>query len=254
MTTSTLLLRLEGPAQGWGDAASRWDYRTTMPRPTKSGTLGLLANALGRDYTDPTEDLAALQFGVRADRPGHIEYDFRVAGGGTFPLDSRTAQDNPRLSSDAMGHINYGPPRPSKDNAWTEAGRDGIRRPSTFIADAAFVVSFTGPTPLLEQGAAALERPARLLSLGRRAHPPSHPILHALLDGDRHDDWAETVALLPTSTTTTTDTWAETRRPTPDAVVSYEQPSARRGGGHGPILLTHATVQPPVPADEETAA
>lgn len=245
MTISTLLLRLEGPAQGWGDAASRWDYRTSMPRPTKSGTLGLLANALGRDFTDPTDDLAALQYGVRADRPGHIEYDFRVAGGGTFPLDALTAHTNSRLDGDAMSRVNYGPPRPSKDNAWTEAGREGIRRPATFIADAAFLASLTGDTALLEQAAAALDRPARLLSLGRRAHPPSHPILHTLLDGDQHETWADTVALLPTATATSPDTWVETHVAGPGASVFYEQPSPRRGGGHGPILLTHTTTRPP---------
>jgi len=246
-TTSTLLLRLEGPAQAWGGASSRWDYRTTTDRPTKSGVIGLVANALGRDYADPVDDLAALKFAARADRPGHTEYDFRIAGGGTFPLDARTAWNNPQLVADDSGNINYGAPRLSKNNAWTEAAREGVRRPVTFLADAAFLVSLTGHTPLLEQVAADLERPARLLCLGRRAHPPAHPLLHTLLDGNQHDSWPHQVPLLPVATTTTPQAWVETSPGEGTGVVAYEQPPSppRRGGGHGPLLLSHITTQPP---------
>src|SRR5699024_8532318 len=182
-----------------------------------------------------------------ADRPGHTEHAFRIAGGGTYPLDARTAWNNPQLVADDSGNINYGAPRLSKNNAWTEAAREGVRRPVTFLADAAFLVSLTGHTPLLEQVAADLERPARLLCLGRRAHPPAHPLLHTLLDGNQHDSWPHQVPLLPVATTTTPQAWVETSPGEGTGVVAYEQPPSppRRGGGHGPLLLSHITTQPP---------
>lgn len=245
-TQSTLLIRLEGPAQAWGGASSRWDYRTTTSRPTKSGVLGLVANALGRDYTDPSSDLATLRFAVRADRPGHTEYDFRIAGGGTFPLDARTAWDNPKLAANEASNINYGAPRLSKNNAWTDAAREGVRRPATFIADAAFLASLTGDAHLLEHVAAALERPARLLHLGRRAHPPAHPLLHTLLKEDQHHSWPQEAPLLHGATTPTPEAWVETTSSTA-GVVTYEQPPdpPQRGRGHGPLLLTHTITTPP---------
>ncbi|AHI23419.1 type I-E CRISPR-associated protein Cas5/CasD [Corynebacterium vitaeruminis] len=85
--TATLLLRLKGPLQSWGDD-SRYNIRTTGQVPTKSGVLGLLAAAQGRRRTDPIEDLAGLTFAVRVDQPGTLLKDYQTAekwqtGGGT---------------------------------------------------------------------------------------------------------------------------------------------------------------------------
>lgn len=248
MNTSTLLLRLEGPTQGWGSAASRWDYRTSEHRPTKSGLIGLVANALGRDYADQNDDLTILRFGIRADRPGHLEHDFRVAGGGTFPLDALTAWNNPKLTASPTGRINYGAPRASKNNAWTDSAREGVMRPFTFLADSGFLAALTGPQDTLEAIAAALERPARLVSLGRRADPPAHPLMHSLCPGDHHSDWGSSAPLLETATTVTPVLWEETTTPGPHDIITYEQPpaGAERGHGHGAIALTRYTVHPPL--------
>lgn len=75
---STLLLRLAGPLQAWGDG-SRFTRRDTATAPTKSGVLGLLAAAQGRRRTAPVEDLAGLRFGVRVDQPGRLVKDFQTA-------------------------------------------------------------------------------------------------------------------------------------------------------------------------------
>lgn len=88
---TTLLLRLAGPLQSWGES-SRFARRTTERAPTKSGVLGLLAAAAGRRRTDPLEDLLELQFAVRVDQPGRIERDFQTSigpGGSRFPLTDR---------------------------------------------------------------------------------------------------------------------------------------------------------------------
>ena len=44
----TLLLGLAGPLQSWG-TTSRFDRRETDLEPSKSGVLGLVCAALGRD-------------------------------------------------------------------------------------------------------------------------------------------------------------------------------------------------------------
>src|SRR5574337_1235511 len=76
----TLLLRLAGPMQSWG-TTSRFDERDTQLEPSKSGVLGLICAALGRDRTQPVDDLAALRMGVRVDREGMLMRDYQTATG-----------------------------------------------------------------------------------------------------------------------------------------------------------------------------
>ncbi|MET4224795.1 type I-E CRISPR-associated protein Cas5/CasD [Oerskovia enterophila] len=88
---TTLLLRLAGPLQSWGES-SRFARRTTERAPTKSGVLGLLAAADGRRRTDSLEDLLDLRYGVRVDQPGRVERDFQTTigtGGQRYPLTDR---------------------------------------------------------------------------------------------------------------------------------------------------------------------
>lgn len=255
---ATVLLRLEGPVQGWGGAGSRWDYRSTEARPTKSAVIGLVANALGRTYTDPIDDLAALRFGVRADRPGHIELDYRTAGGGSFPLDARTLQAAEQatgkqepIARDRLGRsLRYGPPRGGLD--WTERNRGTVLRPQTLLVDAGFLVALTGPVETTRQVDAALGSPARLLCLGRRANPPAHDVRHGLLEGDGHFTWFEQVPLLETATDAHPQVWVEEF--SDRACLTYEQPATgqRRGGEKGGVALAHFRATPP--AREEAAA
>ncbi|WP_371619915.1 CRISPR-associated protein Cas5 [Streptomyces sp. NBC_00454] len=51
--------------------------------------VGLCAAALGRDRTDPVDDLAELVFGVRADHPGTPVRDYHSVGAGRYPLRPR---------------------------------------------------------------------------------------------------------------------------------------------------------------------
>ena len=76
----TLLLRLVGPMQSWG-TTSRFDERDTQLEPSKSGVLGLICAALGRDRSEPVEDLAALRMGVRVYREGLLMRDYHTATG-----------------------------------------------------------------------------------------------------------------------------------------------------------------------------
>ena len=74
MGRHTLLIRLAGPMQSWG-TQGRFDVRDTEREPSKSGVVGLLCAALGRDRSEPLDDLASLRMGVRVGPGG------RSAGG-----------------------------------------------------------------------------------------------------------------------------------------------------------------------------
>lgn len=137
----TLLLRLEGPLQAWGDAPGL-DWRPTAPWPTKSGVVGLLANALGRSREEEVGDLAALRMGVRVDRPGEPLLDLHTVRG--------------VVSADG------------KDL------KDKITR-RLYLQGAAFLVGLEGERGFLLRLQEALKNPARTLYLGRRSCLPSPP-------------------------------------------------------------------------------
>jgi len=134
---STLALQLAGPLQSWG-VASRFAWRTTTSAPTKSGVIGLLAAALGRQRDADLSDLAALRFGVRADQPGVRVRDFQTA---------HHADTN-----DSMP-LSY----------------------RFYLADAVFLAAVEGDDELIDNLHAALQRPHFLPYLGRRSCPPSRP-------------------------------------------------------------------------------
>lgn len=139
--TSTLLIPLVGPLQAWGLDA-RFDLRQTATEPSKSGVIGLCCAALGRDRSEPIDDLTALAFGVRVDREGRLTRDFHTAKGviGSSGTDLRTVVSN----------------------RW-------------YLAQAAYLAGLEGSRPLLETIHAALQRPHWPLVLGRKSCPPAVP-------------------------------------------------------------------------------
>lgn len=152
---ATLLLRLQGPIQAWG-VQSRFGVRDTAREPSKSGVIGLLCAALGRNRTKAIDDLAALRMGVRIDRAGSVLMDFH------------TAKDVLRANSDTA----------TKD---TEISR------RYYLADAAFLVGLeSDELSLLEELHTALRNPRWMLFLGRKAFVPSPPV--HLPDGLRQND------------------------------------------------------------------
>lgn len=157
---STLLLRLGGPLQAWGDQ-SRFERRATRPEPTKSGILGLIAAAQGRSREDDLADLGVLGYGVRTEQEGRLVRDYQTAQRPDSVLGK--GWSNPKLS------YRY------------------------YLADALFLAGIQGDRALLEGIAEAIRSPEFPLYLGRRACPPSRPILHvrelgdssaAIVDGD----------------------------------------------------------------------
>lgn len=143
---TTLLLRLAGPLQSWGDS-SRFAQRQTRRAPTKSGVMGLLASAQGRRRTDPVEDLVNLEFVVRIDQPGSVIRDFHTA------IDWRSGQSMP-LSQ------------------------------RYYLADAAFVAGVSGDAGLIGALAAAVRSPVWAPFLGRRSCPPAKPVFLSVVSED----------------------------------------------------------------------
>ncbi|WP_329097245.1 type I-E CRISPR-associated protein Cas5/CasD [Streptomyces sp. NBC_01439] len=136
--STVLALRLAGPLQSWG-ASARFARRTTESAPTKSGVIGLLAAALGRDRTANLTDLAALRFAVRIDQPGTRLRDFQTAR-----------------------HADTDKAMPVSDRF--------------YLADAVFVAAVGGDHALIRALHAAVRAPVHLPYLGRRSCPPQGPL------------------------------------------------------------------------------
>ena len=140
----TLLMRLQGPMQAWG-THSRFDQRDTGLEPSKSGLLGLVCAALGRDRSEDISDLAALRMGVRVDREGVLRYDYQTA----------------------MGVL----------RADTSGVQETVQSWRYYLADAAFLAGLEGhDRPLLEAIHRALLTPRWTLYLGRKSYMPSVPV------------------------------------------------------------------------------
>lgn len=91
---SVLVIRLAGPLQAWGTSSKLADRGTDL-YPSKSGVVGLLANALGRTREDDISDLAKLGFGVA------------VYSSGNVIKDTQTAVLNNRSYADAKANERY---------------------------------------------------------------------------------------------------------------------------------------------------
>lgn len=145
MTAATLLLRLQGPMQSWG-TTSRFDERDTQLEPSKSGVLGLVCAALGRDRSEVVDDLAALRMGVRVDREGVPMRDYQTATGVVIASSGKADPDRTVVS------------------------------PRYYLSDAIFLVGLEGDRSLLKQIHAALKSPVWPLALGRKSFVPSLPV------------------------------------------------------------------------------
>lgn len=161
----SLLLLLKGPLQSWGDE-SRYNTRATGNTPSKSGVIGLLAAAQGRQRTDSIEDLVALDFAVRVDQSGTLLRDYQTA---------QPWQKAPKANASLVTRH--------------------------FLSDAAFVAAIgSEDKELLEGLQGHLRQPTYPLFLGRRSCPApinldlgivDKPVVEALMD---HDAWHATSA------------------------------------------------------------
>lgn len=139
---ATLLMRLVAPMQSWG-TTSRFDERDTQREPSKSGVIGLICAAIGRDRAEPVEDLAALRMGVRVDREGVLMRDYMTATGVVNAVGK--ADEHRTVVSQRY-----------------------------FLSDAAFLVGLEGSDrDMLAEIDTALKRTVWPLFLGRKSYVPS---------------------------------------------------------------------------------
>lgn len=133
--------------QSWG-AECNIATRKTNIFPTRSGIIGLLANALGMDRGESLDIFEPLKIGVRADKPGKIMNDFQTLH-------------------------------------WVN-GKSGNKSPDItdrkFLEEALFLVGIQGDDSIVECLHTALQNPKRLLYLGRKRCVPEFPLVLSLED------------------------------------------------------------------------
>ncbi|MBS1705477.1 MAG: type I-E CRISPR-associated protein Cas5/CasD [Armatimonadetes bacterium] len=151
---AVLLLRLQSPLQSWG-YRSRFRDRDTGTEPTKSGVVGLLCCALGRDRSEPLDDLAGLKMDVCILSEGQPLAEFQTAGGGSF-----------------RGSEKYFAPTSSGATS-----KNPVVMTKHYLADAEFLVALTGPENLITELKTALHDPVWPLALGRKSCPPAMPLV-----------------------------------------------------------------------------
>lgn len=141
----SLALCFDAPMQSWG-IRSRGIIRDTMPEPTKSGVVGVLAAALGIDRNDDASlaEVARIRLTVRVDREGVMERDYHVT------------QNVPTTQG---------------------GGHRTVVSQRYYLADALFLVVLEGNERLLTRVAEAVERPRWRLCFGRKAYVPARPLL-----------------------------------------------------------------------------
>ncbi|OGL48660.1 MAG: type I-E CRISPR-associated protein Cas5/CasD [Candidatus Schekmanbacteria bacterium RBG_13_48_7] len=137
-----LLMPFVAPMQSWG-TRSRFQERDTEREPSKSGVIGLLCAALGRDRSEPIDDLTTLRMGVRVDIEGLLRTDFQTV-----------------------------------QNVIVASGEKVENQISNrhYLADAAFLVGLEGDEQLLRNIHAALANPVWHLFLGRKSYVASLPV------------------------------------------------------------------------------
>lgn len=165
MAGRVLALFLDGPLQSWG-YQSRFDRRTSLSYPTRSGVLGLICAALGVDRgnrsglerLERTLSIVVYAFG----RPSMIT-DYHTVGGG---YDATTESQNivPKADGRSKG--------------------DTVVTYRDYLQDARFGVLVGGEDALLEELSAALKHPKWGIWLGRKSCIPASVVPQGIFSTD----------------------------------------------------------------------
>ncbi|MEV6164627.1 CRISPR-associated protein Cas5 [Streptomyces sp. NPDC052052] len=230
-----LLLRLAAPLQSWGVASHFAPRRESHGRPTKSAVIGMCAAALGLPRETQAEEAEASQegrgagrtlfgelvrtvFAVRADHPGMPVRDYQTVGAGRYPLRPRDVITDHRRAAAVSASLDeatgdwfgdhrlsgwYGAPKKIAADPVSgalvsgELHRSALITERWYLADATFLVALQHEDQqFLQSVGAALERPRRLLWLGRKSCPPSGTLHLGVVPGDAETAF-RTRALLP---------------------------------------------------------
>ena len=148
-----LALYFDAPLQSWG-YASKFDRRTSLAHPTRSGVIGLLCAACGIDRAD-VQGLERLEKGLDVDvyayALGSRLTDYHTVGGG---YDAR--RDSQKICRKASGGTG------TTVQTWRE-----------FLEDSRFGVVVSGEAGLIHELAHHLEDPVWGVWFGRKACVPA---------------------------------------------------------------------------------
>ena len=168
---SCLALYFDAPLQSWG-YASKFDRRTSLAHPTRSGVIGLLCAAAGIDRTD-VEALRrldeALEVNVYAFKLGTRMIDYHTVGGGYDPK-----RDPFKISRKASGGTG-----------------STVQTYREYLEGSRFGVVVGGETTLVRRLARHLENPVWGVWLGRKACIPAARVFEGV-----HADEAAALAAL----------------------------------------------------------
>lgn len=160
MAAQVLALYLDAPLQSWG-YQSRFDRRTSLSYPTRSGIIGMLCAALGVDRgctgglarLDENLSITVYSFGAPS-----MTVDYHTVGGG---YDSKTRPQNIVPKADG-------------------AKGDTVVTYREYLLDARFGVLVSGPETILSELSAALWDPKWGIWLGRKSCIPATPIAQGI--------------------------------------------------------------------------
>jgi len=177
--TAYLAMYLDAPLQSWG-YQSRFDRRTTLSYPTRSGVLGMICAAMGIDRADSARlaDFADIGMTVYTLTQHGRLTDYHTVGGGwdrkTHPLNVvRKAQDPPGRNSG-----------------------DTVVTHREYLQSSRFGVVLAGQTALIAAIADALRDPTWGIWLGRKSCIPASPVCQGVFASA---DQAKVGAALPSA-------------------------------------------------------
>lgn len=156
-----LALYLDAPLQSWG-YQSKFDRRTTLSYPTRSGIIGIVCAALGieRGDTKGLAELAGLKMHVVVFQQKGRLTDFHTVGGGwnkKVDHGSIVRKADGKVGTTVVTHREY-------------------------LESARFGVVLSGIGELIERVAEALSNPRWGIWLGRKACVPASPIFQGVFD------------------------------------------------------------------------
>ena len=159
-----LSLYLDGPMQSWG-YMSKFDQRTSLAYPTKSGICGMICAAKGIDRSDKLKlaEIASLQMTVYVLSPPGRMKDFHTVGGGFDK--GKSLYEKQSIVKKADG----------------ATGNTVVTR-REYLLDAKFAVVLYGKTNLLSEIETALRNPKWGIWLGRKSCIPAVPVFQGCFD------------------------------------------------------------------------
>ncbi len=151
----------DAPMQSWG-YQSKFDQRTSLSHPTKSGVTGLICAAIGipKNDDDALVEIASLDMIVYVLKYPNRISDFHTVGGG---FDKNKNPQN--IAKTANG----------------KPGNTVVSR-REYLLDAKFAIVISGNELLINKIKSALQNPVWGVWFGRKSCVPAEPIFRNIFD------------------------------------------------------------------------